>query len=90
MRGGKMLNNAGAVKRLLRRVLAWRPDRADPGAAGAIGLTADTDALRIETGIGLGRQPITVAMRLEVGPFFGRRPTEPCDLLSTMPGVPGS
>ena len=54
MRGGKMLNNAGAVKRLLRRVRTWRPDRAGPGAAGAIDPTADTGHFVLKPGSGLG------------------------------------
>ena len=56
------------------------------GGAGS-GLIHRTDigALRIEIGIGFGRQPVTVAVRLEIGLFFKNRPTELCEMLLTMP-----
>ena len=46
---------------------------------------ADVGALGVEFGIRLGRQPIAAAMRLEVRIFFKKRPTEPCEILLTMP-----
>jgi hypothetical protein len=46
---------------------------------------ADIGTLGVERGIRLGGQPVTVAMRLEIGLFFKKRPTEPCEMLSTMP-----
>ena len=46
---------------------------------------ADVGALGVEVGIGLGGQPVTAQMRLESGLFFKKRPTEPCEMLSTMP-----
>ena len=46
---------------------------------------ADIGALGVEFRVRLGRQPIAVAMRLEVRCFFKKRPTEPCEILLTMP-----
>jgi len=46
---------------------------------------ADIGALGVEFRVRLGRQPIAVAMRLEVRSFFKKRPTEPCEILLTMP-----
>jgi hypothetical protein len=46
---------------------------------------ADVSTLRVEVGIRLGCQPVTVAMWLEIGLFFKNRPTEPCEMLVTMP-----
>ena len=55
------------------------------GGAGCLVHRADVGTLRVEIRIRLGRQPVTVAMRLEVGLFFKKRPTEPCEMLFTMP-----
>ena len=46
---------------------------------------ANVGAFGIEFRIRLGRQPIAAAMRLEVRSFFKKRPTEPCEILLTMP-----
>jgi hypothetical protein len=46
---------------------------------------ADIATLGVKVGIRLRRQPVTVAMRLEIGLFFKNRPTEPCEILLTMP-----
>jgi hypothetical protein len=46
---------------------------------------ADIGTLGVEVGIGLRRQPVAVEMRLEIGLFFKKRPTEPCEMLLTMP-----
>ena len=45
----------------------------------------DVRVLVVKGGIRLGRQPVTVAVRLEIGLFFKNRPTEPCEMLLTMP-----
>jgi hypothetical protein len=55
------------------------------GAGGRLINRADVGALGVELGIGLWGQPVTAAMRLEIGLFFLKRPTEPCEMLSTMP-----
>ena len=55
------------------------------GGGGCLVHRADIGALRVEVGIRLGRQPVTVAVRLEIGLFFKKRPTEPCEMLLTMP-----
>ena len=55
------------------------------GGGGRLIDRADVGALGVEVGIRLGRQPVTVAMRLEIGLFFKKRPTEPCEMLLTMP-----
>ena len=55
------------------------------GGGGGLIHRADVGALRVELGIRLGRQPVTVAMRLEIGLFFKNRPTEPCEMFLTMP-----
>src|SRR4051794_34929421 len=55
------------------------------GGGGGLIHRADLGALPIEIGIRLRGQPVTVAMRLEIGLFFKNRPTEPCEMLSTMP-----
>jgi integrase/recombinase XerD len=55
------------------------------GGRGRLIHRADIGALRIEVGIWLGRQPVTVAVWLEIGLFFKKRPTEPCEILLTMP-----
>ena len=46
---------------------------------------ADVGALGVEFGVRLRRQPIAAAMRLKVRSFFKKRPTEPCEILLTMP-----
>jgi len=46
---------------------------------------ADVVALGVEFRVGLAGQPIAAAMRLEVRSFFKKRPTEPCEMLLTMP-----
>ena len=46
---------------------------------------ADVGALRVGVGVRLGGQPVTGAVRLEIGLFFKNRPTEPCEMLLTMP-----
>jgi hypothetical protein len=46
---------------------------------------ANVGALGVEFGVRPGSQPITAAMRLEVRSFFKKRPTEPCEILLTMP-----
>ena len=43
------------------------------GSGGRLIHCADIGALRVELGIRLGRQPVTVAVRLELGLFFQRR-----------------
>src|SRR5476649_2336064 len=55
------------------------------GGGGGLIHRADIGALGVEVGIRLRRQPVTVAMRLEIGLFFKKRPTEPCEMLLTMP-----
>jgi hypothetical protein len=55
------------------------------GGGGRLIHRADIGALRVEVGIRLGCQPVTVAVRLEIGLFFKNRPTEPCEMLLTMP-----
>jgi hypothetical protein len=40
------------------------------GGGGGLIYRADVGALRVELGIRLGGQPVTVAMRLEIGLFF--------------------
>jgi hypothetical protein len=47
--------------------------------------SAEIGALGVELGIRLGGQPVTIEMRLEIGLFFKNRPTEPCEILLTMP-----
>jgi hypothetical protein len=48
-----------------------------------------------KSGSGLGEpardargQPVAVEMRLEIGLFLKKRPTEPCEMLLTMPRMP--
>ena len=55
------------------------------GGRGRLVDRADIGALGVEFGIRLGRQPVAAAMRLEIGLFFKKRPTEPCEMLLTMP-----
>ena len=55
------------------------------GGGGSLINRADISALRVEVGIRLGCQPVTVAVRLEISLFFKKRPTEPCEMLLTMP-----
>ena len=55
------------------------------GGGGRLIHRADIGALGVEVGIRLRRQPVAVAMRLEIGLFFKKRPTEPCEMLLTMP-----
>ena len=51
------------------------------GGGGRLIHCADIGALRVEVGIRLGRQSVTVAVRLEIGLFSKKRPTEPCEML---------
>ena len=55
------------------------------GDWGGLIYRADIGALRLEVWIGFGCQPVTVAMWLEIGLLIKKRPTEPCEMLSTMP-----
>jgi hypothetical protein len=55
------------------------------GGRGRLIHRADVGALAVEVRIRLRGQPVTVAVRLEVGLFFKKRPTEPCEMLVTMP-----
>lgn len=55
------------------------------GGGGRLIHRADIGALRVEVGIRLSCQPVTIEMRLEIGLFFKNRPTEPCEILLTMP-----
>jgi hypothetical protein len=55
------------------------------GAGGDLIHRTDIGALGVKVGIRLGRQPIAATVRLEIGFFFKNRPTEPCEMLFTMP-----
>jgi hypothetical protein len=55
------------------------------GVGGGLIHRADIGALGVELGIRLRRQPVTATVRLEIGLFFKNRPTEPCEMLLTMP-----
>jgi len=55
------------------------------GGRGRLIHRADIGALGVEFGIRLGGQPVTVEMWLEIGLFFKKRPTQPCEILLTMP-----
>ena len=55
------------------------------GCGGGLIDRADVGTFGVEFRIRLRRQPVTVAMRLEIGLFFKNRPTEPCEMLLTMP-----
>jgi hypothetical protein len=55
------------------------------GGGGCLIHRADVGALGVEVGVRLAGQPVTVEMRLEIGHFFKSRPTEPCEMLLTMP-----
>jgi hypothetical protein len=48
----------------------------------------DIGALGVKVGIRLGRQPVAATVWLEIGCFFKNRPTEPCEMLLTMPPGP--
>jgi hypothetical protein len=55
------------------------------GGGGRLIDRAALGALRVEVRIRFWRQPVPVEMRLEIGLFVKKRPTEPCEMLSTMP-----